>query len=243
LRNQLAEKSYSVDAYILDSGIHISHQAFQGRATNFNDVDETPYCPRGDKTMDDNIRGHGTRVASLLAGAEFSTSQANLINVKIWCGKEPQASAGSQSVAKAIDDITQAHQQKQRLRPQGWKGSIINMSLESSNSGLIEDAIEAADKAGIAVVVSANNANPPSSKNTFPCRWKTTICVSSVDRSYKFSKDFANFGKAVTILAPGEQLPVAVNYNDHGDTAGTGTLTQPTRWLLWSLLISRQEPP
>ena len=219
----VANPGQGVDIYVLDSGIHISHEAFQGRASHFNGASQTPYCPRGDKTMDDNIRGHGTKVASLAIGAEFSISQANAINVKIWCGKDAQESAGSSLLAKAISDVTTAHKQKQQVRPSGWKGSIINMSLQSGQSGLIEGAIEDAAHAGITVVVSANNAEKPSGGNTFPCAWPTTICVSSVNRNYQFSTDFANYGKRVQVLAPGEDVWVAVNYNDNGATIGSGT--------------------
>ncbi|KAF2231438.1 subtilisin-like protein [Viridothelium virens] len=211
-----------VDIYILDSGIHISHQAFEGRASHFNGASQTPYCPRGDKTMDDNIRGHGTKVASLAMGAEFSVSQANAINVKIWCGKDDNESAPASLLAKAISDVTNAHRQKQQIRPKGWAGSIINMSLQSAQSGLIEEAIETADSAGITVVVSANNADNPSSSNTFPCAWPWTVCVGSIDRNYKFSA-FGNYGKRLAVLAPGELVPVAVNYNDDGSTSGSGT--------------------
>lgn len=49
-----------VNVYVLDSGIRVTHNAFQGRARNFGGLkstDKSPYC---DSRMDDR-RGHGTQ--------------------------------------------------------------------------------------------------------------------------------------------------------------------------------------
>ena len=51
-----------VNVYVLDSGIRITHRAFQGRASNFGGAasnDVSPYAPSG--TFYDDRYGHGTQ--------------------------------------------------------------------------------------------------------------------------------------------------------------------------------------
>lgn len=58
--DHIANAGEGVNVYVLDSGIRISHELFEGRARNFGDqqpTDSSPYCR--DK-MDDK-RGHGTQ--------------------------------------------------------------------------------------------------------------------------------------------------------------------------------------
>ena len=49
-----------VQAYILDTGIRLTHELLQGRATNLNGLAPTDKSPYLDETMDDN-HGHGTQ--------------------------------------------------------------------------------------------------------------------------------------------------------------------------------------
>ena len=51
-----------VNCYVLDSGIRITHRAFQGRARNFQGAasnDVSPYAPG--RTIYDDTYGHGTQ--------------------------------------------------------------------------------------------------------------------------------------------------------------------------------------
>ncbi|KAL9075263.1 MAG: hypothetical protein Q9157_004054 [Trypethelium eluteriae] len=145
----LENRGRGVNAYVMDT----VNELGKGRASNFMGQTITPYCS-GSQSMND-IDGHGTAVASILAGSGgFGISFANIINVKIWC----QRRAAISSMAKAISDITAEHQTNVRQRPSWFKGSIINLSSQTLTfSPTLRDAVAAASDAGIAVLVSAGN--------------------------------------------------------------------------------------
>lgn len=57
----ISDAGRGVDIYILDTGIRITHELFQNRASNFGGLastDLSPWCP-GRQIMDDQ-NGHGT---------------------------------------------------------------------------------------------------------------------------------------------------------------------------------------
>ncbi|KAL9095201.1 MAG: hypothetical protein Q9165_002457 [Trypethelium subeluteriae] len=106
--------------------------------------------------MSDHV-GHGTNVASLLAGGSrgLSVSFANIINTKIWCSER----AVNSRVSEAIADITADHRINiLGARESGFKGSIINLSFGVSEAGAtLRTAIEDAREWGVTVVVAAPN--------------------------------------------------------------------------------------
>ncbi|KAI9678401.1 MAG: Suppressor of the cold-sensitive snRNP biogenesis mutant brr1-1, partial [Bathelium mastoideum] len=144
-----------VNAYVLDWGVRITHRAFHGRASNFQNRTTTPYCEGGSFSMRDTSNdSHGTAVAGLLgAGGGFSISFTNIINVKIFC----QSEAATWMVAKAITDVTNEHRTFVRTRPAWFKGSVINLSFSTDYSPTTARAIEEASRAGIAIVTAAGN--------------------------------------------------------------------------------------
>lgn len=60
-RNVLAEAGAGATIYVIDSGIRITHELFDGRARNFRDLQETPYTEPPEDMVD--RFGHGTFVA------------------------------------------------------------------------------------------------------------------------------------------------------------------------------------
>src|SRR5262245_34064131 len=65
----------AVHAYVIDTGIRVTHQTFGGRATwGHNSVD----------TNNTDCHGHGTHVAGTIGGAEFGVAKAvQLVAVKV----------------------------------------------------------------------------------------------------------------------------------------------------------------
>ncbi|KAF2232588.1 subtilisin-like protein [Viridothelium virens] len=209
-----------VNAYVLDTGVSITHNAFGRRASNFRGMRTTPYCASGDLTMSDHI-GHGTNVASLIAGGsrDLSISFANIINTKIWCSNR----AVESRISEAIADITADHRMNVLgARKSGFKGSIINLSVGISDMGrTLRTAIEDASEWGVVIVVAAPNMRVSASIDPL-CSHPSTICVASCTQSYQWVHGGA-YGPGIQIIAPGRDLLVARRDDDETLSIMSGT--------------------
>jgi membrane-anchored mycosin MYCP len=85
---------------------------------------------------------------------------------------------------------------------------VINLSLHTAPSAMVEAAIERAIAAGVIVVASAGNYEPSASKKEtrFPASVKNVIAVGAAGSGGAPSAFSATSG--VTIYAPGEQIAV-----------------------------------
>ena len=78
------------------------------------------------------------------------------------------------------------------------------------------DCLEAFDS-------DTQDSNPPKpASSTFPCNLPTTICVTSCNKAYGWSSDFAAYGRKVDIIGPGEDIPVAIASSDDATTIKSG---------------------
>ncbi|KAH8602289.1 serine protease [Bisporella sp. PMI_857] len=189
-----------ITAYVVDTGIRITHSEFEGRATfgaNFaNNVD-----------TDEN--GHGSHVAGTIGGRNFGVAKSvNLVAVKVLdasgAGTNSQSIDGLQFV---LDDVTQ----------KGLAGkAVINMSLGGPRSNAMNNAVAALTRAGIMVVVAAGNENQ-NAANDSPASAATAITVGAIDASTDAKASFSNFGQQVDIFAPG------VDVESVGITSDTAT--------------------
>ncbi|KAL9097897.1 MAG: hypothetical protein Q9165_000223 [Trypethelium subeluteriae] len=216
------EAGRDVDVYIFDCGINITHPEFGVRASNFQEMDISPYYSGSDRIMTDTASNkHGTCIASLAGGRlNGAAKRANLINVKV-CG---MLSAESPGVIRALGDVRKEHNAKRRRsRRIPFAGSVINMSFGGSGYSLaMAIAIRKVYQAGIPVVVSAGNNNTFTS-GRYPCNLRETICVAAVDNEYR-KANFSNFGPEVEVAAPGERVMCASFQDDmFGSTFHSGT--------------------
>lgn len=87
----------NVRAYVIDSGIRTTHTEFEGRASNGYDF-------IGDDPIADDCNGHGTHVASTIAGRTFGVAKrAQVVGVKVLgCN----GFADADSVLSGIDWVT-----------------------------------------------------------------------------------------------------------------------------------------
>ncbi|MFE1763481.1 S8 family serine peptidase [Streptomyces angustmyceticus] len=189
-----------VTAYVIDTGIHISHKDFGGRASyGFNAID------KGGKAEDDN--GHGTHVAGTIAGTEHGVAKkAKVVAVKVLDG---QGSGTTEQVVAGIDWVTKNH-----------KGpSVANMSLGGGVDEALDTAVKKAIDAGVTFGVAAGNESSDAGQSS-PARVKQAITVASSTKDDEQS-DFSNFGSAVDLYAPGSDI--TSDWNDGATKTISGT--------------------
>jgi subtilisin family serine protease len=210
-RNLPLDSSYSypntaanVRAYILDTGIRLTHTTFGGRAiwgTNTS----------GDGINTDCI-GHGTGVAAIVGGAQFGVAKAvTLVDVKVLPCNDFGNLAG---VAAGVDWVTGDHV--------AGTPAVANMSLGSVGTNLtIETAVRNSINDGVTYAIASGN-NGSDACNFTPARVTEAVTVnaSSINDA---RASFSNHGPCTDIFAPGEGITTAVHVSDTATAVGSGT--------------------
>ncbi|MEV4432909.1 S8 family peptidase [Streptomyces sp. NPDC049555] len=191
-----------VTAYVIDTGVRISHKDFGGRAAyGFNAVDNN------DKADDGN--GHGTHVAGTIAGTAHGVAKkAKIVAVRVL---DAQGSGTTEQVVAGIDWVTKNH-----------KGpSVANMSLGGGADEALDAAVQKAIASGVTFAVAAGNESTDAGKGS-PARVKEAITVASSTKDDQQS-DFSNFGSVVDLYAPGTDITSDWNDSDSGTKTISGT--------------------
>jgi len=145
-----------VTVYVLDTGINVDHEEFEGRASigSFR-----PQSTRATGWSPSDIIGHGTHVAGTIGGKNYGVAKnVNLISVKVF----PDVRAGQvEHVEARSDDIIAAlnwvKEDVNSTEPK--KRAVVNISIESKPDSFLDVAIADTVRQGIVVVVAAGNAN------------------------------------------------------------------------------------
>ena len=195
-----------VNAYILDTGIRLSHAEFVGRAkSGFDAVD-------GGSA--DDCNGHGTHVAGSVGGTQYGVAKGvTLVAVRVLdC-----AGSGSVSgVVAGIDWVTANH----------VKPATANMSLGGGASTTIDDAVTRSVAAGVSYGVAAGNGNmagrAQNACNYSPARVPTAITVGATT-STDAKASYSNYGTCVDLFAPGSSIKSAWYTGDTAVNTISGT--------------------
>jgi len=177
-----------VNAYIIDTGIYIDHDDFEGRASWGFAVDN--------QFVDGN--GHGTHVAGTVGGRQYGVAKrVELIAVKVL----PSSGSGTiAGVIAGVDWTTNAHSQ-------GTRPSVANMSLGGGRSQTLVDAVEGSIAAGVSYAVAAGNDNA-NACNYSPANSPNAITVAATTSTDSRSS-FSNLGTCVDIFGPGTTITSA----------------------------------
>ncbi|TVY51756.1 Subtilisin-like protease 2 [Lachnellula cervina] len=190
-----------ITAFVVDTGIRISHSEFGGRAT---------FAANFVNTVDTDENGHGSHVAGTIGGATFGVSKSvNLVAVKVL---DADGAGSNSGVISGLNFVAQ------NVTARGLVGkAVMNMSIGGSKSTALNSAVAALVKAGVVVVVAAGNDNQDAS-NTSPASSPSAITVGAIDAT-DTKASFSNFGPALDIFAPG------VNVLSVGIQSDTSTAT------------------
>ncbi|KAJ3220574.1 serine protease [Clydaea vesicula] len=206
-----------VTIYIVDTGVNIEHQDFEGRASwyviNFfimlvTYVYRGATIPQGDADVDGN--GHGTHCAGTSAGKTYGIAKkAKVVAVKVL---RSNGSGTMSDVVKGIEWVSKHHKQLVEEyntkvaageKPKKVK-SAANMSLGGGKSRALDMAVNAAVASGVHFAVAAGNDDRDAC-NYSPAGADKAITVGATtiddDRAW-----FSNYGKCVDIFAPGHEI-------------------------------------
>jgi subtilisin family serine protease len=175
-----------VTAYVIDSGVRITHKEFAGRASHGRDFVDN------DADADD-CDGHGTHVAGTFAGsATYSVAkQAKVVAVRVL------GCDGFGTTAAIVSGINW-------VAENATGPAVANMSIGGGANPAIDEAVNNAIAAGVTFVVAAGNENTDAC-NSSPARVPAAITVGSTGKGDARSS-FSNYGKCVDIFAPGEEI-------------------------------------
>ncbi|WP_374207668.1 S8 family peptidase [Streptomyces sp. XM4193] len=188
--------------YVIDTGVHISHEDFGGRAVHgYDAVDDD------DDASDGN--GHGTHVASTAAGSAYGVAkEADIVGVRVLDDNGSGTTAG---VVAGVDWVTQ----------NADGPSVANMSLGGGADAALDQAVENSIAAGVSYAVAAGNSSADAA-NFSPARVDTAITVGATEQTDSRAT-YSNYGSAVNIFAPGSGITAAWHTGDTDTNTISGT--------------------
>jgi len=191
-----------VHAYVLDTGIRITHTEFGGRAVHSFDA-------IGDGQNGNDCHGHGTHVAGTIGGTTWGVAkEVSLHAVRVL---NCSGSGSYAQVISGIDWVTANH-----LSP-----AVANMSLGGGVNQATDDAVTNSINSGVTYAIAAGNDNGDACNKT-PARTPLAITVGATT-STDARASFSNWGTCVDLFAPGNLVTSAWIGSDTATNTISGT--------------------
>ena len=182
-----ASTGAGVKAYIIDTGIRLTHTDFGGRATSGYDAI--------DGGSADDCNGHGTHVAGTVGGTRYGVAKrVNLVGVRVLNCSGSGTNAG---VIAGVNWVTQ-----NARRP-----AVANMSLGGGASTALDNAVANSIASGVTYALAAGNSRA-NACNTSPARVASAITVGATTSS-DARASYSNYGTCLDIFAPGSSITSA----------------------------------
>ncbi|MGW1780888.1 S8 family peptidase [Streptomyces sp. NPDC002143] len=191
-----------VTAYVIDTGVRITHSQISGRAAyGYDAVD-------GDTTASDG-NGHGTHVATTIAGSTYGIAKkAKIVAVRVLDNAGSGTTAG---VIAGINWVTANHSGP----------SVANMSLGGGASTTLDTAVANSIASGVTYAVAAGNSAANASSYS-PARVASAITVGATT-STDAKASYSNYGSILDIFAPGSSITAGWYTSDTATNTISGT--------------------
>jgi subtilisin family serine protease len=197
-----------VTAYIIDSGIRLTHSEFGGHAVSGIDT--------VDGGSADDCNGHGTHVAGTVGGATAGVAKGvRLVAVRVLnC-----AGSGSWSgVIAGIDWVTQNHNP--------GSPAVANISLGGGASTAVDTAVKNSIAGGVSYAIAAGNGNQggvaQDACKSSPARVPEAMTIGATDKT-DTKASWSNYGACVDWFAPGVGISSAWITSDSATNVISGT--------------------
>jgi hypothetical protein len=204
-----------VNVYVVDSGIRTTHNEFGTRAHDFYNA-----VPDGMGNTD--CTGHGTAVASIIGGIDSGVARGvELFSARvIGCD-------GTGDGAQFIDALNE-------IRRRFVAPAVVNISVASPPSFLINRAVRRLVQAGVVVVAGAGNGDPSlinspipiNACDVSPASEPDAITVGNLNPLTDRRADSSNTGTCLDLFAPGVGITTAnaqSDFSTNSDFDGTSS--------------------
>ena len=192
----------SVHAYVLDTGIRVTHADFGGRASY-------GYDALSGTSKANDCNGHGTHVAGTIGGQYFGVAKkVKLVAVRVLDCK------GRGSLSQVIAGVNW-------VTTHAVKPAVANMSMGGSRSASLNAAVQRSINSGVTYVVAAGNENANASTMS-PANLPAAITVGATDAADRRAT-FSNYGTALDLFAPGVNIRSDYYGGDYVTAVASGT--------------------
>ncbi|MEV7286434.1 S8 family peptidase [Streptomyces sp. NPDC093252] len=191
-----------VTAYVIDTGVRITHQQIAGRASYGYDAID------GDTVAADG-NGHGTHVATTIAGTTYGVAKsARIVAVRVLDNAGSGTTAG---VIAGIDWVTRNHSGP----------SVANLSLGGGASATLDTAVRNSIASGVTYAIAAGNSNLNAGSYS-PARVTEGITVGATT-STDARASYSNYGTVLDLFAPGSSITAGWHTSDTATSTISGT--------------------
>ncbi|KAA6210614.1 S8 family peptidase [Streptomyces filamentosus] len=193
-----------VTAYVIDTGVRVSHAELGGRAVNGYDAVD------GDTVAQDG-NGHGTHVATTIAGSTYGVAKAaKVVAVRVLDDNGSGTTAG---VVAGIDWVTAHHA--------AGAPAVANLSLGGGASTTLDNAVKRSIADGVTYAVAAGNSGV-NARNSSPARVTEALTVGATSNT-DAKASWSNYGAVLDLFAPGVSITAGWNTGDTATNTISGT--------------------
>lgn len=176
----------AVHAYVIDTGIRVSHTQFGGRAS-------VAYDALFDGQNGNDCHGHGTHVAGTIGSTTYGVAK----NVMLHAVRVLPCTGGGQisNLISGVDWVT-----ANRINP-----AVANVSITASGiSSSLDTAITNSIASGVTYAIAAGNSGADAC-NYSPARVPNALTAGATE-SADGRAGYSNFGTCVDMFAPGSSV-------------------------------------